>query len=144
MANDEAKLPKLRELLSEFSVKNYNELHAVVQLLTEVAAHSDVNKMTSSNLAIIWGPITFRGQNLLPGDMLEVLSYQLFLLSELISCILQDSAKSSRIFEILIDYKDQLFSDAVKERVLLRNTTVVPTVTPVGTVAPKTCLQQGC
>ena len=66
------KITKIQELLVDLQQENYDQLLAVVDLMREICANSHNNKMTSTNLAIIWGPIAFRGTNVLPGDILEV------------------------------------------------------------------------
>jgi len=52
----------VREALKEhLSPSSFKLVQYLFRLLAQVAAHSDVNKMTPTNLAICWGPTLFRG-----------------------------------------------------------------------------------
>ena len=51
-----SELETLKELINELPHHNAELLKRVIQLLTKVAKFSDVNKMTTSNLAIVIGP----------------------------------------------------------------------------------------
>nr|XP_034334113.1 rho GTPase-activating protein 8 isoform X14 [Crassostrea gigas] len=54
---DERKVAEVRRMLhEELPEDNYQILKFIVQLLTEVVDHSAMNKMNSSNLAIVFGP----------------------------------------------------------------------------------------
>ncbi|XP_078310671.1 rho GTPase-activating protein 8-like isoform X3 [Crassostrea virginica] len=54
---DERRVAEVRRMLhEELPEDNYQILKFIVQLLTEVVDHSAINKMNSSNLAIVFGP----------------------------------------------------------------------------------------
>jgi len=45
-----------QKLMHSLPDENYRLLKAIVKFLTEVASHSDVNLMTTSNLSVVFGP----------------------------------------------------------------------------------------
>ncbi|XP_061176305.1 rho GTPase-activating protein 8-like isoform X3 [Saccostrea echinata] len=54
---DERKVSEIRRMLhEELPEDNYQILKVIIKLLTEVVDHSAMNKMNSSNLAIVFGP----------------------------------------------------------------------------------------
>jgi len=53
-------LPKIKQTLSKLPQMNYRILRFLIQFLAEIALHADANKMTSTNLSIVFGPSLLR------------------------------------------------------------------------------------
>ena len=58
--------------------RNFNTLIYICKYILEVASKSDLNRMTKSNLAIIWGATVFRKIND-SNDELQIRMFELFL-----------------------------------------------------------------
>ena len=50
----DVRLECIRKVLSKLPIGNRAVVQKLMEFLTEVAAHSDVNMMTPSNLAVVW------------------------------------------------------------------------------------------
>ena len=62
MSNNEY-VPKLAEALAELPPENYITAKFLFSFLSNVAAHEEFNKMSSANLAVVFGPNLFRNRN---------------------------------------------------------------------------------
>ncbi|KAM6945488.1 rho GTPase-activating protein 1 [Aplochiton taeniatus] len=59
----EAKVAAMRTLLESLPEENYATLRYLVNFLAQVASYSEVNKMTNSNLAVVFGPNLLWGRD---------------------------------------------------------------------------------
>ncbi|XP_030061883.1 rho GTPase-activating protein 29 isoform X2 [Microcaecilia unicolor] len=85
---------KIRDLLKQLSVPSYNTLQYLIGHLHRVAQQADENKMSASNLGIIFGPTLIR-----PRQTDATIS-----LSSLV-----DYPYQARVVELLITYYDKIF-----------------------------------
>nr|XP_033771630.1 rho GTPase-activating protein 29 isoform X2 [Geotrypetes seraphini] len=85
---------KIRDLLKQLSVPSYNTLEYLIGHLHRVAQAADENKMSASNLGIIFGPTLIR-----PRQTDATIS-----LSSLV-----DYPYQARVVELLITYYDKIF-----------------------------------
>ncbi|XP_068095873.1 rho GTPase-activating protein 29 [Hyperolius riggenbachi] len=97
---------KIRDLLKQLPLQNYNTLQFLVGHLHRVTEEVEENKMTASNLGIIFGPTLIR-----PRQTDATIS-----LSSLV-----DYPYQARIVELLVTYYDKIF-DVSREMVNLEKT----------------------
>ncbi|XP_009873386.1 PREDICTED: rho GTPase-activating protein 29 [Apaloderma vittatum] len=90
---------KMKDLLKQLPVPNYNTLQYLIGHLHRVTEQSDENKMSASNLGIIFGPTLIR-----PRQTDATVS-----LSSLV-----DYPYQARIVEILIKYYEKIFDVSLK------------------------------
>uniref|UniRef100_A0A803SMU6 Rho GTPase-activating protein 29 n=1 Tax=Anolis carolinensis TaxID=28377 RepID=A0A803SMU6_ANOCA len=90
---------KIRDLLKLLPAPNYNTLQFLLGHLHRVTEHSDENKMSASNLGIIFGPTLIR-----PRQTDATLS-----LSSLV-----DYPYQARVVELLITYYEKIFDISVQ------------------------------
>jgi len=77
------KIIKFSELINNLSPANKTTLHYLTCFLSKLSKHSDKNKMTNSNLSIVFGPTIFREKtvNLFSGTQLTSVNIVEFFLS---------------------------------------------------------------
>ncbi|NXI39488.1 RHG29 protein, partial [Galbula dea] len=90
---------KLKDLLKQLPVPNYNTLQYLIGHLHRVTEQSDENKMSASNLGIIFGPTLIR-----PRQTDATIS-----LSSLV-----DYPYQARVVELLITYYEKIFDVSLK------------------------------
>ncbi|NXP53484.1 RHG29 protein, partial [Heliornis fulica] len=90
---------KIKDLLKQLPVPNYNTLQYLIGHLHRVAEQSDENKMSASNLGIIFGPTLIR-----PRQTDATVS-----LSSLV-----DYPYQARVVELLITYYEKIFDVSLK------------------------------
>ncbi|XP_014794957.1 PREDICTED: rho GTPase-activating protein 29 isoform X3 [Calidris pugnax] len=90
---------KIKDLLKQLPVPNYNTLQYLIGHLHRVTEHSDENKMSASNLGIIFGPTLIR-----PRQTDATVS-----LSSLV-----DYPYQARVVELLITYYEKIFDVSLK------------------------------
>ncbi|KFV18139.1 Rho GTPase-activating protein 29, partial [Tauraco erythrolophus] len=90
---------KIKDLLKQLPVPNYNTLQYLVGHLHRVTEQSDENKMSASNLGIIFGPTLIR-----PRQTDATVS-----LSSLV-----DYPSQARVVELLITYYEKIFDVSLK------------------------------
>ncbi|NXK26591.1 RHG29 protein, partial [Arenaria interpres] len=90
---------KIKDLLKQLPVPNYNTLQYLTGHLHRVTEHSDENKMSASNLGIIFGPTLIR-----PRQTDATVS-----LSSLV-----DYPYQARVVELLITYYEKIFDVSLK------------------------------
>ncbi|XP_023690265.1 rho GTPase-activating protein 24-like [Paramormyrops kingsleyae] len=77
-------LEDLKKLLHELPVANFSLLHYVCRFLFEVQSHSHINKMSTQNLATVFGPNILRPKADDPESIIEGAALVQQLMSELI------------------------------------------------------------
>uniref|UniRef100_A0A8C3J504 Rho GTPase-activating protein 29 n=2 Tax=Calidris pygmaea TaxID=425635 RepID=A0A8C3J504_9CHAR len=90
---------KIKDLLKQLPAPNYNTLQYLIGHLHRVTEHSDENKMSASNLGIIFGPTLIR-----PRQTDATVS-----LSSLV-----DYPYQARVVELLITYYEKIFDVSLK------------------------------
>ncbi|NXU48849.1 RHG29 protein, partial [Turnix velox] len=90
---------KIKDLLKQLPVPNYNTLQYLIGHLHRVAEQSDENKMSASNLGIIFGPTLIR-----PRQTDAAVS-----LSSVV-----DYPHQARVVELLITYYEKIFDVSLK------------------------------
>eukprot|EP00063_Salmo_salar_P010241 XP_013985076.1 PREDICTED: rho GTPase-activating protein 24-like isoform X2 [Salmo salar] len=77
-------LTELRHLLHQLPVANFNLLNYICQFLNEVQSYSSSNKMSTQNLATVFGPNILRPKAEVPESIIEGAAVVQQLMSELI------------------------------------------------------------
>ncbi|XP_050163297.1 rho GTPase-activating protein 29 isoform X6 [Myiozetetes cayanensis] len=90
---------KIKDLLKQLPVPNYNTLQYLIGHLHRVMEQSDENKMSASNLGIIFGPTLIRPRQT---DATVSLSS------------LEDYPYQARVVELLITYYEKIFDVSLK------------------------------
>ncbi|XP_027735757.1 rho GTPase-activating protein 29 isoform X2 [Empidonax traillii] len=90
---------KIKDLLKQLPVPNYNTLQYLIGHLHRVTEQSDENKMSASNLGIIFGPTLIRPRQT---DATVSLSS------------LEDYPYQARVVELLITYYEKIFDVSLK------------------------------
>ncbi|NWS18946.1 RHG29 protein, partial [Pachyramphus minor] len=90
---------KIKDLLRQLPVPNYNTLQYLIGHLHRVTEQSDENKMSASNLGIIFGPTLIRPRQT---DATVSLSS------------LEDYPYQARVVELLITYYEKIFDVSLK------------------------------
>ncbi|CAK8685604.1 unnamed protein product [Clavelina lepadiformis] len=85
---------KIRDTVEQLPIENKNTLQYIISHLTRIAYHSRENKMSASNLAIVFGPTLMRPVSMDGNESLKTLI---------------DMPYQSRIVEMLIVHKDFIF-----------------------------------
>ncbi|NXM31521.1 RHG29 protein, partial [Oxyruncus cristatus] len=90
---------KIKDLLKQLPVPNYNTLQHLIGHLHRVTEQSDENKMSASNLGIIFGPTLIRPRQT---DATVSLSS------------LEDYPYQARVVELLVTYYEKIFDVSLK------------------------------
>lgn len=99
-----SRVGSLKSLLTKLPPAHFNLLRFLAGLLKEISQHSHYNKMTSTNLAIIFGPTVMRPKN---EDVVKMI---------------EDARHVNAVFLMVIDEYDYLFGGA-ESPLFLNNST---------------------
>ena len=95
-------IPQLKDVLSSLPYYNYCTLKYLCKYLLELSAHSSINKMTTSNISIVFGPTVLKS----PVDIPTNDASQLSTMAER---ILNENMVSNQVMASLLDNFAALF-----------------------------------